>query len=144
LVFGSDEEELQDVVVRLLREKRKSLASAESLTGGLVAHRVCLVPGASDVFRGGVVSYTDGVKHRRAGCPQELLERFGAVSEPVARAMAEGVRRKFGTDLGVSTTGFAGPGGGTEADPVGTAYVGLAHAAGATWSAGGGSARGTR
>lgn len=130
LVFGVEDEDLQHAVVRLLHERRQTLATAESITGGLVAHRVCLVPGASDYFRGGVVSYTDEVKAAQLGVPADLLERFGAVSEPVARAMAEGVRAKFGTDLGVATTGFAGPGGGTSEDPVGTAYVAVAHTSG--------------
>jgi nicotinamide-nucleotide amidase len=130
LVFGAEDEELQDAVVRLMKAKQKTVATAESITGGLVAHRICLIPGASDFFRGGAVTYTDDIKHRELGVPRELLEKYGAVSEPVARAMAEGVRAKFGVDIGVATTGFAGPSGGTEADPVGTAYVGLAHANG--------------
>ena len=130
LVCGAEEEELQHVVVWLMHEKRQTLATAESVTGGLVAHRICQIPGASDYFRGGLVTYTDDMKAEYLGVPRELLERYGAVSEPVAQAMAEGARAKFGTDLAVATTGFAGPGGGTEKDPVGTAYVGLAHARG--------------
>lgn len=130
MIFGIEEEELQDTVVRLLHEKQRTLATAESITGGLVAHRVCLIPGASDFFRGGVVTYTDAVKHQELGVPTELLDRFGAVSDPVARAMAEGARARFGTDLAVATTGFAGPTGGSDSDPVGTAYVALAHKAG--------------
>jgi nicotinamide-nucleotide amidase len=130
LVFGIEDEELQDVVVRLLHEKIVTLATAESLTGGLVAHRICLVPGASDYFRGGVVTYTDEVKHRELGVPSDVLKMHGAVSDPVARAMAERARAKFGTDLAVATTGFAGPTGGTEEHPVGTAFVALAHAGG--------------
>ena len=130
LVFGADEDEIQDIVVQLLKEKKKTLATAESITAGLVAHRVCLVPGTSEFFLGGVVTYTNDVKTDQLGVAPEILEAHGMVSEPVARAMAEGVRRRFKTDLGVATTGFAGPGGGTPENPVGTAYVGLAYEGG--------------
>ncbi|HSQ57343.1 MAG TPA: CinA family nicotinamide mononucleotide deamidase-related protein, partial [Gemmata sp.] len=82
LVFGVEDEELQDVVVRLLHEKQCTLATAESITGGLVAHRVCLVPGASDYFRGGAITYTDGMKHSELGVPDEMLGQYGEVSEP--------------------------------------------------------------
>ena len=124
-MFGVEQEELQDAVIRLLGEKKKSLATAESITGGLVAHRLVQVPGASDWFRGGVVAYDNRVKVSMLDVPQETIDRHSAVSPEVAQAMARGCRRRLGTDLGIGTTGYAGP---TTADdqPVGLAYVGLA------------------
>ena len=123
-------ERAEEAVVALYREKGLTLAAAESCTGGLIAKRITDVPGASHVFLGGVVSYTNGVKHGVLGVPQELLEAFGAVSEPVAGAMAEGVRRITGADIGVSVTGCAGPDRDDRNNPVGTVYVGIATAGG--------------
>ena len=122
-VYGVDDEKLEEIVGRMLLERRLAVATAESCTGGLVASRLTDVAGSSEYVKGGVVSYTDEVKAEILGVSKDLLESYGAVSEPVARAMAEGVRHKLGAEVAVSTTGLAGPGGGTEEMPVGTVFI---------------------
>jgi nicotinamide-nucleotide amidase len=114
------------VVVALLAEKRKTLATAESVTAGLVGHRLGQVAGASHWFRGGIVAYVNELKTALLGVPPQLLEQHGAVSAEVAQAMAQGCRTRLQSDLAVSTTGIAGPTGGTAEKPVGLVHVGLA------------------
>jgi len=121
-----EEDTMEAVVGGLLRDAGRTLATAESCTGGLVAERVTRVPGSSDYFVGGEVTYTDELKVRQLGVPPSLLAEHGAVSEPVARAMAEGVRQALGSDFGIGITGVAGPGGGSAAKPVGTVHIALA------------------
>ncbi len=125
-VYGVDVQSLEEVVSGLLREKGLTLSAAESCTGGLIAKRVTDLPGASRIFRGGVVSYTNDVKAAVLGVPRALLEEFGPVSEPVAKAMAEGCRAVCGSDLAVSVTGLAGPEGDEFGNPVGTVFLALA------------------
>jgi len=107
-----------------------TVATAESCTGGLVAHLLTEVPGASGYLRGGVVAYSDAVKRDQLGVPADVLAAHGAVSAQVAIAMADGVRARLGTDLGVGITGVAGPDGGSEAKPVGLVYVAVSAAGG--------------
>jgi nicotinamide-nucleotide amidase len=126
LVFGVEDEALQDAVVRLLAEKGLTLATAESVTAGLVGHRLGLVPGASRWFVGGLVAYDSRVKVEMLAVPQSLIDTHGVISGPVVEAMAVGCRTRFRTDLAVSTVGIAGPSGGTADKPVGHVYVGLA------------------
>jgi len=125
-IVTTEEKELEEVVVELLTEKKATLAVAESCTGGLLADRITDVPGSSAVFLEGNVTYSNEAKSRILGVPEELFRSVGAVSEEVAKAMAEGARTRAGTTFALSITGIAGPDGGTAEKPVGTAYVGLA------------------
>jgi len=125
-IFGRDEETLEGVVGCLLRTRAQTLALAESCTGGLIAGKLTALPGSSAYFSGGVVSYSNDLKEKFLGVGHQLLLAHGAVSGPVARAMAEGVRERAGVDLALSVTGIAGPGGGSAEKPVGTVYFGLA------------------
>ena len=116
---------LDTVLARLLRQRRATVATAESVTGGLLAARLTETAGASDYFIAGYVTYTDEQKHQILGISKDLLARHSAVSELVAAAMAQGARARSGATYGLSTTGYAGPSGGTEFDPVGTVYLGI-------------------
>lgn len=117
---------IEEHVGKLLREKGASLSTAESCTGGYLAHLITSVPGSSDYYKGSIVSYSDQVKEQILGVSPDILERYGAVSEPTVRAMAEAVKRLCRTDYALATSGIAGPGGGTEDKPVGTVWIALA------------------
>jgi nicotinamide-nucleotide amidase len=129
-IYARDPEALDAVVVRLLTEKRKTLALAESCTGGYIANRITNIPGASVVFRAGLVTYSNEAKQSFLGVREETLAQHGAVSEPVAREMAEGARMRTGSDYALAITGIAGPSGGSPEKPVGTVFIGFATQAG--------------
>lgn len=129
-VFGEDGDTIDTVLAELFRRKRLTLSLAESCTGGLLAKRITDVPGSSDYFLEGAVTYADAAKIRVLGVSPRLLAEKGAVSPEVAQAMAEGMRSNSGSDLALAVTGIAGPGGGSEEKPVGTVYIALAAAAG--------------
>ena len=126
VVYGTDDETLERVVVRMLEQQGKTVAVAESCSGGLIAKRITDVPDSSHVFDLGLVAYSNTAKTEFLGVSADLIARVGAVSPEVARAMAEGARRAGRAALGVSVTGIAGPGGGTPEKPVGTVHIGLA------------------
>lgn len=121
-----EEEAVEKQFGVLLRDKGKTVATAESCTGGYIAHLITSVAGSSEYYKGGVVAYSNEVKANVLGVDAADIERYGAVSEPVVRQMAEGVRRLTGADCGIATSGVAGPGGGTEEKPVGTVWIGIA------------------
>ncbi len=122
-LFAEDERGIEEIVLTLCRSQGLTLAAAESCTGGMVAERITSVPGASDVFAGSVVTYSNALKHHLLGVENELLERHGAVSAEVAAAMASGARVHLGSDVAVAVTGIAGPDGGTPEKPVGLVYL---------------------
>ena len=122
-LFSEDDRRIEEIVLELCREDELSLATAESCTGGLVSGRLTSVPGASDVFRGGVVAYSDELKTRLLGVPAAVLAEHGAVSAETAAAMARGARERLGADVALAVTGIAGPGGGTPEKPVGLVFL---------------------
>jgi len=122
-VYGEDGADLAAVVLDLCRERGLSIAVAESCTGGLLGARLTAIPGSSDVVLGGVIAYANDVKLELLGVPKDDLREQGAVSDPVVRAMATGVRAATGARVGMAITGVAGPGGGTEEKPVGTVWI---------------------
>jgi nicotinamide-nucleotide amidase len=127
-IFGADHDTLEGVVGRILTERGETVATAESCTGGLLASRITDVPGSSAYFMGGAVCYTAAAKTDLAGVDPALIAEHGEVSEEVAIALARGARKRFGTTYGIGVTGIAGPGGGTEAKPVGTVHIAVAGA----------------
>jgi nicotinamide-nucleotide amidase len=134
LCFGADDDSLASVVLARLRQRRQTLAVAESCTGGGLGAAITAVPGASEVFLGGVIAYANALKQALLDVPASLLAEAGAVSDPVAVAMAEGVRRRTGSSWALAVTGVAGPGGGTPDKPVGLVHIALAGPDGATSS----------
>lgn len=126
LIFGYGDDTLEQVVGRLLKQKQQSLATAESCTGGYVAHMITNVPGSSAYFKGSVVAYANEIKEKLLNVKPETLQQYGAVSEACVTEMAENARRIFGTDYAIATSGIAGPDGGTDEKPVGTTWIAIA------------------
>lgn len=126
-IYGSDEDTLEEIVARLLRENRVRLAIAESCTGGLLSHRLTNVPGSSDYFIAGLITYANEAKQELLNVPLETIKQYGAVSKETAIAMAEGLLANYDIDMALAITGIAGPTGGTEEKPVGTVHIAIAN-----------------
>jgi len=129
-VYSRNGDPLEVVVGNLLRDRRATVSVAESCTGGMLGERLTSVPGSSDYFVGGCITYSNAMKVELLGVPREVLEQHGAVSQQTAEAMAAGVRRRTGSAYALSITGVAGPDGGSESKPVGTVYIAIADDAG--------------
>ena len=129
-IFSMEDKSIESVVFDLLINKGMTFASAESCTGGNIAHVITLIPGSSEIFKGTAVTYATPMKTKVLGVPAETIENHGVVSQPVVEAMAKGARDLMEADFGVATTGVAGPSGGTEETPVGTVWIGVASAHG--------------
>ncbi|OYU94850.1 MAG: competence/damage-inducible protein A [Bacteroidetes bacterium B1(2017)] len=125
-IFGEGEDSISEIVGNLLRKKNATLSTAESCTGGFIAHQLTSIPGSSDYFIGSVISYDNRIKINELGVGKNIIEKEGAVSEACVMAMAAGIRLKYNTTYAIATSGIAGPGGGTEAKPVGTVWISIA------------------
>jgi nicotinamide-nucleotide amidase len=129
-IFSQDGSSMEEVVAGLLTRNNSTISAAESCTGGLLAQRLTSIAGSSSYFLGGVVCYSNELKSAWVDVPAEMIAAKGAVSSEVAAALAEGIRRRVGSTLGVGITGIAGPGGGSDEKPVGTVHVAVSHAGG--------------
>ena len=123
--YADGEEELEDVLGEIIVSNKKTISTAESCTGGLISDRLTNTPNSSSYFKGGIVAYSNLLKINLLNVNKETLNKYGAVSEEVALEMAEGVRKQLDVDIGLSTTGIAGPSGGSEKKPIGLVYIGL-------------------
>lgn len=131
-IFGFDNDSMESVVGNILREKRRTLSTAESCTGGTIAQLITSIAGSSDYFKGSVVAYSNEIKEQFLGVPNEVLMQYGAVSEQTVIAMAEGIRNRFSTDYAIAVSGIAGPAGGSAEKPVGTTWIAIASPNGTT------------
>jgi nicotinamide-nucleotide amidase len=125
-IYGYDDDTLEKLVGDLLRKKKATLSTAESCTGGYIAHRITTVPGSSDYYMGSVVAYDNGIKENFLSVPHSIIEKYGAVSEEAVKEMAKNIREKFKTDYSIAVSGIAGPAGGTDEKPVGTVWLAIA------------------
>ncbi|RLD75053.1 MAG: damage-inducible protein CinA, partial [Bacteroidetes bacterium] len=126
LIYGYDDEPLEAVIGKLLKEKGKTIATAESCTGGMIAEKITSIAGSSNYFKGSIVAYANEIKSNLLNIDMAIIDEHGAVSEEVACLMAKSIREIMQTDIAVSTTGIAGPDGGTDEKPVGTVWIGIA------------------